>query len=151
MIEAVERLVKLLERENVEWEVFYQFGRSGSFRIERETLERSQRKFYSGIGLRIGLKDRLGFSYITGLHPSDENLERLVKRAVKLAKVSEVPFRGFPTPKKVKTIHWRLPRMQPRQDLMKSTLTISVFPHTKDYATVKPIQKPTVSLLSKAF
>ncbi|CAI1492900.1 TldE/PmbA protein, part of proposed TldE/TldD proteolytic complex (PMID 12029038) [Thermococcus nautili] len=104
MIEAVERLVKLLESENVEWEVFYQFGRSGSFRIERETLERSQRKFYSGIGLRVGLKGRLGFSYITGLHPSEEELKKLVERAVKLAKISEVPFRGFPTKEKVSNV-----------------------------------------------
>ena len=104
MIEAVERLARILEQENLEWEVFYQFGRSGSFEIERETLERSQRKFYSGIGLRVGLKGRLGFSYITGLHPSDETLERLVRRTVKLAKVSEVPFRGFPSPKGVRTV-----------------------------------------------
>ncbi|AHL22824.1 TldD/PmbA family protein [Thermococcus nautili] len=104
MIEAVERLVKLLERENVEWEVFYQFGRSGSFRIERETLERSQRKFYSGIGLRVGLKGRLGFSYITGLHPSEEELKKLVERAVKLAKISEVPFRGFPASGRVNRV-----------------------------------------------
>ncbi|WP_297468329.1 TldD/PmbA family protein [Thermococcus sp.] len=100
MIEAVERLVRLLEGENVEWEVFYQFGRSGSFAIERETLERSQRKFYSGIGLRIGLKGRLGFSYITGLHPSGDELENLVKRTMKLARISEVPFRGFPEKEK---------------------------------------------------
>ncbi|NJE50050.1 TldD/PmbA family protein [Thermococcus sp. 9N3] len=104
MIEAVERLVKLLEGENVEWEVFYQFGRSGSFRIERETLERSQRKFYSGIGLRVGLKGRLGFSYITGLHPSEEELKKLVERAVKLAKISEVPFRGFPASGRVNRV-----------------------------------------------
>jgi len=96
MIEAVEKLVGLLEGKNVEWEIFYQFGRSGSFKIERETLERSQRKFYSGIGLRVGLKGRLGFSYITGLHPSEGELEKLVERTVKLAKISEVPFRGFP-------------------------------------------------------
>ncbi|WP_297515133.1 TldD/PmbA family protein [Thermococcus sp.] len=104
MIEAVERLVKLLESENVEWEVFYQFGRSGSFRIERETLERSQRKFYSGIGLRVGLKGRLGFSYITGLHPGEEELKKLVERAVKLAKISEVPFRGFPAGERVNRV-----------------------------------------------
>ncbi|GAB6135894.1 TldD/PmbA family protein [Thermococcus prieurii] len=104
MIEAVERLVKLLESENVEWEVFYQFGRSGSFRIERETLERSQRKFYSGIGLRVGLKGRLGFSYITGLHPSEEELKKLVERAIKLARISEVPFRGFPTSERVNRV-----------------------------------------------
>ncbi|WP_099210011.1 TldD/PmbA family protein [Thermococcus henrietii] len=104
MIEAVERLVKLLESENVEWEVFYQFGRSGSFRIERETLERSQRKFYSGIGLRVGLKGRLGFSYITGLHPGEEELKKLVERAIKLTKISEVPFRGFPTSGRVNRV-----------------------------------------------
>lgn len=104
MMEAVERLVRILEREDVEWEVFYQFGRSGSFKIERETLERSQRKFYSGIGLRVGLKGRLGFSYITGLHPSREELEKLVERAVKLAKISEVPFRGFPAHENVKRV-----------------------------------------------
>ena len=101
MIEAVEKLAEMLEHENVEWEIFYQFGRSGSFKIERETLERSQRKFYSGIGLRVGLNGRLGFSYITGLHPREENLERLVKRALKLAKISEVPFRGFPVRRRV--------------------------------------------------
>ena len=94
----LDELIELLERRDVEWEVYWEIGRGGSFRIERESLERSQRKFYSGIGLRVGYGDRQGFSYITGMSHSREELERFVDRTVKLARVSEVPFRGFPEP-----------------------------------------------------
>ncbi|MBP1911255.1 TldD/PmbA family protein [Thermococcus stetteri] len=97
----IEELVRILEREDVEWEIYWESGRSGSFKIEREALERSQRKFYSGIGLRVGLKGKLGFSYVTGLNHSTSELEKFVERTIKLARVSEVPFRGFPVPSKV--------------------------------------------------
>ncbi|ASI99173.1 TldD/PmbA family protein [Thermococcus celer] len=97
----IDELIGILERENVEWELYWERGRSGSFRIERETLERSQRKFYSGIGLRVGYLGKLGFSYVTGLNHEREALEEFVKRTIKLARVSEVPFPGFPTPSKV--------------------------------------------------
>jgi PmbA protein len=84
----IEELVEILERENVEWELYWEKGRGGSFRIERERLERSQRKFHSGIGLRVGYKGRLGFSYVTGLNHDRKTLEEFVKRTIKLAKVS---------------------------------------------------------------
>ncbi|NJE76461.1 TldD/PmbA family protein [Thermococcus sp. ES12] len=97
----VDELIGILERENVEWELYWELGRGGSFRIERERLDRSQRKFHSGIGLRIGYRGRLGFSYITGLNHDRKTLEGFVKRTIKLARVSEVPFVGFPSPSKV--------------------------------------------------
>ncbi|ASJ13271.1 TldD/PmbA family protein [Thermococcus thioreducens] len=97
----IDELIGILERENVEWEIYWEKGRGGSFRIERERLERSQRKFHSGIGLRVGYNGKLGFSYITGLNHERKALEELVKRTVKLARVSEVPFSGFPTPSRV--------------------------------------------------
>jgi PmbA protein len=100
----IEKLIEILRRKNVEWELYWESGRSGSFEIEREALERSQRKFYSGIGLRIGLDGRLGFSYITGLNHPTSTLEKFVERTIKLAKVSEVPFRGFPIPSKVPSV-----------------------------------------------
>nr|WP_088857390.1 TldD/PmbA family protein [Thermococcus profundus] len=96
-MEAVDALIGILERKNLEWEIYWESGRSGSFRIERERLERSQRKFFSGIGLRVGINGRTGFSYVTGLTHDRETLEGLVKRAEKLAKVGSVPFRGFPS------------------------------------------------------
>ncbi|NJE43275.1 TldD/PmbA family protein [Thermococcus sp. GR6] len=96
----IERLIRIMERENVEWEIYWERGRGGSFKIENEKLERSQRKFHSGIGLRVGYKGRLGFSYITGIGHDIETLENFVKRTIKLARVSEVPFRGFPSEKK---------------------------------------------------
>ena len=104
----IDELISILERQNVEWEVYWEKGRGGSFKIERERLERSQRKFHSGIGLRIGYRGKLGFSYITGLAHDRETLENFVKRTIKLAKVSEVPFRGFPTggrPKQVRGLY----------------------------------------------
>ncbi|AMQ18473.1 TldD/PmbA family protein [Thermococcus peptonophilus] len=101
MIDVIESLAEILNSKNVEWEIYWESGRSGSFRIEREALERSQRKFYSGISLRVGLNGKLGFSYITGIHHSLSELEKFVERTMKLAKVSEVPFRGFPVPSKV--------------------------------------------------
>ncbi|WP_297498345.1 TldD/PmbA family protein [Thermococcus sp.] len=97
----IDELTSLLSRKDIEWELYWGKGRSGSFGIERENLERSQRKFYSGIGLRIGYKGKLGFSYITGLSHDRQTLERFVERTIKLARVSEVPFRGFPVPSKV--------------------------------------------------
>ncbi|NJE02387.1 TldD/PmbA family protein [Thermococcus sp. JdF3] len=93
----IDELIGILERENVEWELYWERGRGGSFRIERERLERSQRKFHSGIGLRIGYRGKLGFSYITGLAHDRETLENFVKRTIKLARISEVPFAGFPS------------------------------------------------------
>ncbi|WP_297508480.1 TldD/PmbA family protein [Thermococcus sp.] len=97
----IDELISLLERRDVEWEIYWEKGRSGSFGIERENLERSQRKFYSGVGLRMGYKGKLGFSYITGLTHDRGTLERFVERTIKLARVSEVPFKGFPVPSNV--------------------------------------------------
>ncbi len=100
----LERLVRILEGKNVEWEVYWESGRSGSFRIERETLERSQRKFFSGVGLRVGVDGRAGFSYITGLTHSEETLRKFVERTIELAKVGNVPFKGLPEPEGVKKV-----------------------------------------------
>lgn len=96
----IDELVAILEGKNVEWEVYWERGRGGSFKIEREKVERSQRKFYSGVGLRIGYRGRLGFSYITGLNHDRKTLEDFVEKTIKLARVSEVPFVGFPEPGK---------------------------------------------------
>jgi PmbA protein len=100
----LEKLVGILKGKNVEWELYWESGRSGSFRIERETLERSQRKFFSGVGLRVGVDGRAGFSYITGLSHSEETLRKFVERTIKLAKVGNVPFRGLPEPDRVKKV-----------------------------------------------
>ncbi|MDV3102961.1 TldD/PmbA family protein [Thermococcus waiotapuensis] len=100
----IEKLVRILEREDVEWEIYWERGRVGSFGIERETLEKAQRKFSSGIGLRIGLKGKMGFSYVSGLSHTSDTLEDLVKRAIKLAEVGNVPFSGFPSPGKVEKV-----------------------------------------------
>ena len=93
----IDELVEILNGKDVEWEVYWERGRGGSFKLERENVERSQRKFYSGIGLRIGYRGRLGFSYITGLTHDRGTLEDFVEKTLKLARVSEVPFVGFPT------------------------------------------------------
>ncbi len=92
----IDELIGILEGYNIEWELYWEAGSGSSFRIERERLERSQRKFYSGVGLRIGYRGKLGFSYITGLTHERKTLEDFVRRTIKLAKVSEVPFVGFP-------------------------------------------------------
>ncbi|MDI3475817.1 MAG: hypothetical protein PWQ79_1199 [Thermococcaceae archaeon] len=101
MIDVIESLAEILNSKDVEWEIYWESGRRGSFKIERETLERSQRKFYSGIGLRVGIDGKMGFSYITGLHHPTSELERFVERTIKLAKVSRVQFKGFPAPSSV--------------------------------------------------
>ncbi|EEB74101.1 TldD/PmbA family protein [Thermococcus sp. AM4] len=95
-MEAVERLAGILERRNVEWEIYWEEGKGVSFRIERERIERAQWKFYSGIGLRVGLNGKVGFSYLTGLEHDEESLLGLVKRAEKLARIGSRPFKGFP-------------------------------------------------------
>lgn len=89
-------LVRILNSRNVEWEVYWETGTGSSFRIEKYEIVRAQRKFHSGIGLRIGYRGRVGFSYITGIAHGREELEKFVDRTIKLAKISEVPFRGFP-------------------------------------------------------
>jgi PmbA protein len=96
----IDELTSILNRRDVEWELYWEKGSGSSFRIERERLERSQKKFHSGVGLRIGYRGRLGFSYITGLNHDWKTLEEFVERTIKLARVSEVPFVGFPEPKK---------------------------------------------------
>lgn len=100
----IDELIKILNRENVEWEVYWEIGRGSSFKIEKCELERAQRKYHSGIGLRVGYNGKQGFSYITGLTHSKEDLEKFVKKTIKLAKVGEVKFYGFPEKKPVKKV-----------------------------------------------
>ncbi|ALV62665.1 TldE protein, part of TldE/TldD proteolytic complex [Thermococcus sp. 2319x1] len=100
----IDELIKILNRENVEWEVYWEIGRGSSFKIENCELERAQRRYHSGIGLRVGYKGKQGFSYITGLTHSKEDLEKFVKKAIKLAKVGEVKFYGFPEKKSAKKV-----------------------------------------------
>lgn len=95
----IDELVKILNRENIEWEIYWEIGRGSSFKIEKCELERAQRKYHSGIGLRVGYNGKQGFSYITGLNHSKEELEKFVKKTIKLAKVGEVKFYGFPEKK----------------------------------------------------
>ncbi|MBO8174213.1 MAG: TldD/PmbA family protein [Thermococcus sp.] len=91
----IDELIKILNHKDVEWEIYWEVGRGSSFKIERCELVRAQRKYHSGIGLRVGYKGKIGFSYITGINHDRATLERFVNRTIKLAKVSEVPFYGF--------------------------------------------------------
>lgn len=100
----IDELIRILNHKNVEWEIYWEAGRGSSFKIERGRLERAQRKYHSGIGLRIGYKGRQGFSYITGLNHDRATLEKFVNRTIKLAKVSEVPFLGFAKESKFKRV-----------------------------------------------
>jgi len=100
----IEELIKILNRENIEWEIYWEIGRGSSFKIEKCQLERAQRKYHSGIGLRVGYNGKQGFSYITGINHSKEDLEKFVKRTIKLAKVGEVKFYGFPEKKPIKKV-----------------------------------------------
>ena len=91
----IDELIKLLNHKDVEWEIYWEVGRGSSFEIEKCELVRAQRKYRSGIGLRVGYKGKIGFSYITGINHDRTTLERFVNRTIKLAKVGEVPFHGF--------------------------------------------------------
>ncbi|NPA47875.1 MAG: TldD/PmbA family protein [Thermococci archaeon] len=88
----------ILSERNVqaEWEVYVEAGRNGSFQIENEELEKAQRRFYSGVGLRIASGGYVGFSYATGLKHGRRGVEELVRKALALAKLGEVEFHGFP-------------------------------------------------------
>ena len=101
----IDELIKILNRENIEWEIYWEVGRGSSFKIEKCELERAQRKYHSGIGLRVGYKGKQGFSYITGINHSKEDLERFVKKTMKLAKVGEVKFYGFPDKNPIKRVN----------------------------------------------
>lgn len=73
-------------------------GRVGGvvfFRIECEIFDCFQRKFYFGIGLRVGLNGKFGFFYIIGIYYFCLEFEKFVEWMIKLVKVSEVFFRGF--------------------------------------------------------
>ena len=74
----IDELIKILNRENIEWEVYWEIGRGSSFKIEKCELERAQRKYHSGIGLRVGYKGKQGFSYITGINHPKEELKKFV-------------------------------------------------------------------------
>ncbi|USG99424.1 TldD/PmbA family protein [Thermococcus argininiproducens] len=100
----VDELIKILNRENIEWEVYWEVGRGSSFKIEKCKLKRAQRKYHSGIGLRIGYHGKQGFSYITGINHDKKTFENFVKRTIKLAKVGEVKFHGFPDKKPIKKV-----------------------------------------------
>ena len=88
---------ELLSASSAEWEVYVEAGRNGSFQIEKEELEKAQRRFYSGVGLRVAKDGYVGFSYLTGLNHSRDAIEQLTKKALSLAKLREVRFYGFPT------------------------------------------------------
>jgi len=92
----MEELIRILNHRDVEWEIYWEIGRGSSFKIERCELVRAQRKYHSGVGLRVGYKGKIGFSYITGLNHDRATLEKFVNRTIKLARVSEVPFYGLP-------------------------------------------------------
>jgi PmbA protein len=91
----IDELIKILNHKDVEWEIYWEVGRGSSFKVEKGELVRAQRKFHSGIGLRIGYRGKLGFSYITGINHDRNTLEKFVDKTIKLAKVSEVKFYGF--------------------------------------------------------
>ena len=101
----IDELIKILNHENIEWEVYWEIGRGSSFKIEKCELERAQRKYHSGIGLRVGYKGKQGFSYITGINHPKEELKKFVKRTIKLAKVGQVKFYGFSDKKPIKKVN----------------------------------------------
>ncbi|ACS89991.1 Zinc-dependent protease, TldD/PmbA family [Thermococcus sibiricus MM 739] len=101
----IDELIKILNRENIEWEIYWEIGRGSSFKIEKCELERAQRKYHSGIGLRVGYNGKQGFSYITGINHPKEELEKFVKRTIKLAKVGQVKFYGFPDKKPIRKVN----------------------------------------------
>ncbi len=99
LLETAERFTgtasRILERENAEWEIYVEKGRNGSFEIENEKLEKAQRRFYSGVGIRVATGGHVGFSYIAGLSHRESKIEEMIKRAFTLAKIGEVQFYGF--------------------------------------------------------
>ncbi|CAB49153.1 TldD/PmbA family protein [Pyrococcus abyssi] len=105
MREDVEKLIKILEGSNLnlEWEIYWGVSSSSSFKfrkIRKVEVERGSFEVSGGIGLRVLTQGKIGFSYISGSNFTREQLERLVKRAYKIAKVAGSIYPGFPVPKK---------------------------------------------------
>jgi PmbA protein len=87
-------------------DVFLQVGRSADVRVRDGDIEDLSQATGKGLGLRVFVKKRLGFSYTSDLTPS--SLREFVERAVDLAKVSApnplngiTSLKGFGRPQKV--------------------------------------------------
>ncbi|AEC51682.1 hypothetical protein PNA2_0766 [Pyrococcus sp. NA2] len=104
MIENIEVLTKILDELNVEWEIYW--GRASSLTIkfrkikDKREVERGTFRVSSGIGLRVLVNGRVGFSYVSGSKFSEKDLQNLVRRAYKIAKIAGSNYPGFPQPGK---------------------------------------------------
>lgn len=107
IVDDVEKLVKILKSFDVEWEIYWESASSLSLKfrkIRRAEIERSTYRVSSGIGLRILVGGKIGFSYLSGSDFSKDELELLVKRALKIAKISGTEYPAFPVPGKYPSI-----------------------------------------------
>jgi PmbA protein len=88
-------LKKALERSD-QAEVYGEWGDVLSIAVEREEIKKVKHVRSTGIGVRVALSKKLGFSYTTALEKA--NLEECVEHAIKQARVSEQDpdFFGFP-------------------------------------------------------
>lgn len=76
-------------------EVFLQIGRSADVRVRDGEIEDLTQATSKGVGLRVYVKNRLGFVWTSDFDPSA--LHRVVDRAIELAAISEPnPLNGLP-------------------------------------------------------
>ncbi|RLI34851.1 hypothetical protein DRO53_02625, partial [Candidatus Bathyarchaeota archaeon] len=92
--------VRLAERLGAgEAEAFLDRAKVVSVSIENGQLVKAKTLWETGLGLRVSLKGRIGFAYLS--MPTSERLEEAVGKAIKLAKVSQPleGWKGFPSKK----------------------------------------------------
>ena len=98
MFELLEQALRTALKECEQAEVYAERGRALSIDFERGRVKKGRTCENLGIGVRVVISKRVGFSYTTSV----EDLERCVAAAVEQAKASEKDeaFRGLPQPSK---------------------------------------------------
>lgn len=77
-------------------EIYGERGNVLSMEIEKEEIKKAKRVYSGGIGVRVVISNKIGFSYTTALN----KIEECVEKALKQARVSEEDpyFAGLPEP-----------------------------------------------------
>ncbi|RLI14892.1 MAG: hypothetical protein DRO43_02835 [Candidatus Hecatellales archaeon] len=99
LLDAALKAVKLCEAGGAEGEAYLSRTRTVSAAIENDQIVKAKTVWEEGLGLRVSLQGRIGFSYTNRLNM--ESLRETVRKALKLAKASppDRQWKGFPPSK----------------------------------------------------
>ncbi|KYH39213.1 MAG: peptidase C69 [Candidatus Hecatellales archaeon B24] len=99
LLDAALKAVKLCEAGGAEGEAYLSRTRTVSAAIENDQIVKAKTVWEEGLGLRVSLQGRIGFSYTNRLNM--ESLRETVRKALKLAGASQPDkqWKGFPPSK----------------------------------------------------